>query len=72
MGLLRCLSVALLMAGMLGCTTPQNRKAEADAAIAEEKLQILKEYRACLKANRAEEASEKCAHLERATAATRE
>ena len=37
------------MAGLTGCKSAQERAAEANAQIQEEKLQIMKDYRACLK-----------------------
>lgn len=69
---LLCVCAAVGLLAIVGCTSPQERKAEADAAYAEEKLQILKEYRACLKEHPPEEASARCGHLEKAAQATRD
>lgn len=41
--------ICLVVAGLTGCQSAQERAAEADAQIQEEKLEIMRDYRACLK-----------------------
>ena len=65
-----CLSGAVLAGSLVGCTSPQKRKAhaeargaEARASMEEERLGMLKEYRECLRRYKAKEGAERCAHL---------
>ena len=44
------LSVILIFS-FIGCSTPQERAAEADANFKEERLKILKRYQECVKQN---------------------
>jgi len=44
------LCLCILVGGLLvGCSTPQKRSAEAQAVIDEQKAEIMKDYRECLK-----------------------
>ncbi len=41
----------LLVIGLFGCVTPQERAAEADAKFKEERLKILNQYQECVGKN---------------------
>ncbi len=44
------LCMCILVGGLLvGCSTPMKRSADAQAVIDEQKAEIMKDYRACLK-----------------------
>ena len=44
------LCLCILVGGLLvGCSSPQKRSAKAQAVIDEQKAEIMKDYRACLK-----------------------
>ena len=49
--------------GLVGCgSSPEKRKAEADALMAEEKAKMMQQYNECLKTNEGQEdVSAKCA-----------
>ena len=54
--------MAFFVVGLVGCSSPQKRAAEADAEIAEEKVKIMKKYSECLeKFEGQEDISPKCA-----------
>ncbi|MCZ6801633.1 MAG: hypothetical protein V3T61_03760 [Acidobacteriota bacterium] len=53
--------VFLMMAGVLGCSSPEKRKAEADAQIAEQRAVIMKKYTECLE-KEGENSIKRCAH----------
>jgi len=57
------------VAGLAGCSSsPETRKAEADAQIAEEKVKMMQQYNECLKKNEGkEDVSAKCAHYKEAS-----
>lgn len=62
----------LLIAGTVGCTSAEERKAQAEArgaearaTMEEERLRMLKKYNDCVK-REGPQASEKCAHLKEA------
>ena len=56
--------------GLVGCSSPQKRQAEADAQIAEEKVKMMQQYNECLKKNEGQEdISAKCAHYREASEA---
>ena len=53
-----------VVVGLAGCgSSPDARKAEADAQMAEEKAKMMQQYNECLKTNEGQEdVSAKCAH----------
>ena len=58
----------LCLVGLMGCTSPEKRKAEAEAEIAEEKVKIMKRYSECLTKNEGQEnIAAKCAAYKEAT-----
>ncbi len=62
--------ICLVVAGLTGCQSSQERAAEADAQIQEEKLHIIKDYRACLKKYEGKEGKESaCDQLQKAAEA---
>jgi len=68
--MIRVLVVVCFMIGLMGCTSPETREAEAKADVAEEKVKIMKKYGDCLEKYEGEEdVSEKCAHYKEATEA---
>ena len=68
--MIRGLVFACFMIGLVGCTSPEKRVAEAEADVAEEKVKIIKRYGDCLEKYEGEEdVSEKCAHYKEATEA---
>jgi len=68
--MIRGLVFACFMIGLVGCTSPETREAEAEADVAEEKVKIMKRYGDCLEKYEGEEdVSEKCAHYKEATEA---
>ena len=56
--------MAFYAMGLVGCgSSPQEREAEADATIAEERVKMMQQYRECLKTYEGkEDVAEKCAH----------
>ena len=60
---------AFFLVGLVGCgSSPEERKAEADAEIAEEKVNIMKKYSECLeKYEGQKDVSEKCAPYKEAS-----
>ena len=68
--MIRILMVTCFMIGLVGCTSPEKREAEAKAEVAEEKVKIMKKYSDCLdKYEGEEDVSERCAHYKEATEA---
>ncbi|MDH5588049.1 MAG: hypothetical protein OEZ05_15635 [Nitrospirota bacterium] len=69
--MIRTLLVVILVffvAGLVGCSSPEKRAAEADAQIAEEKVKIMKKYSECLEKNEGKkDVSEKCAPYKEAS-----
>lgn len=62
------LVVSFFVVGLVGCSSPEKRAAEANAEIAEEKANIMKKYSECLeKFEGAKDASEKCAPYKEAS-----
>jgi len=62
--------MAFFIVGLVGCSSPEKRKAEADAEIAEEKAKIMKKYGECLeKYEGKKDVSEKCAQYKEASEA---
>ena len=61
--------MAFFVVSLVGCgSSPEERKAEADAEIAEEKVNIMKKYSECIEKNAGkEDASEKCAQYKEAS-----
>ena len=61
--------MAFFVVGLVGCgSSPEERKAEADAEIAEEKVNIMKKYSECLeKYEGQKDVSEKCAPYKEAS-----
>ena len=66
------LSGVMLISSLLGCSTPQERKAQAEArgaeakaAVEEERLKMLRAYNDCLK-KEGPEGVQKCEHLKAA------
>ena len=60
--------VSFFVVGLVGCSSPEKRAAEANAEIAEEKAKIIKKYSECLeKYEGAKDASEKCAQYKEAS-----
>ena len=61
--------MAFFLVGLVGCgSSPEERKAEADAEIAEEKVNIMKKYSECLeKYEGKKDVSEKCAPYKEAS-----
>lgn len=58
----------LCLVGLMGCTNPETRKAEAEAEIAEEKVKIMKRYSECLQKNEGQEnIAANCAAYKEAT-----
>ena len=55
--------MAFFVVGLVGCSsTPEEREAEADAVIAEEKVRMMQRYSECLKKYEGkEDGAEKCA-----------
>lgn len=54
--------------GLVGCSNPEKRAAEANAEIAEEKVNIMKKYSECLeKYEGKKDVSEKCAPYKEAS-----
>ncbi len=51
----RMFLLSLLLVGLSGCTSAQERQDEADADIKEQKLLLLQDYRNCLKEHKGEE-----------------
>ena len=73
MAIVRLMCVCLFVAGLSGCgSSPQERAAEADAKMQEEKLLILQDYRKCLQENQGKEgAEENCEAIRKAAEAFR-
>ncbi len=70
MAISRFMLICLFVAGLSGCTSAQERAAEADADMQEEKLLILQDYRKCLQKNQGKEgADENCEPLRKAAEA---
>ena len=68
--MIRILMVTCFMIGLVGCTSPEKREAEAKAEVAEEKVKIMKKYSDCLdKYEGEQDVSERCAHYKEATEA---
>jgi hypothetical protein len=62
------LVVSLFVVGLVGCSSPEKRAAEANAEIAEEKANIMKKYSECLeKYEGQKDVSEKCAPYKEAS-----
>ena len=62
------LVVSIFLVGMVGCSGPESRKAEAEAQIAEEKAKMMKQYNECLKEHEgSKDVSEKCAPYKEAS-----
>jgi len=62
------LVVAFSLVGLIGCSSPAERKAEADAEISEEKVKFMQKYGDCLeKYEGQEDVGKKCAHYKEAT-----
>ena len=62
--------MAFFVVGLVGCSSPEKRAAEADAEVAEEKAKIMKKYTECLeKYEGKEDVSEKCAPYKEASEA---
>ncbi|WP_342346399.1 hypothetical protein [uncultured Nitrospira sp.] len=63
--------MAISMVGLVGCgASPEERKADADAQISEEKVKIIQQYTECLaKYEGQKDVSEKCAHYKEASEA---
>jgi cytochrome c biogenesis protein ResB len=60
--------MAFFVVGLVGCSSPEKRAAEADAEIAEEKVNIMKKYSECLeKFEGQKDVSEKCAPYKEAS-----
>jgi len=60
--------MAFFVVGLVGCSNPEKREAEADAEIAEEKVKIMKRYSECLeKFEGQKDVSEKCAPYKEAS-----
>ena len=61
--------MAFFLVGLVGCgSSPEERKAEANAEIAEEKVNIMKKYSECLeKYEGKKDVSEKCAPYKEAS-----
>ena len=60
--------IAFFVVGLVGCSSPEKRAAEADAEIAEEKVKIMKMYSECIQENAGKkDASEKCAQYKEAS-----
>ena len=60
--------MAFFVVGLVGCSSPEKRAAEADAEIAEEKVSIMKKYSECLeKFEGQKDVSEKCAPYKEAS-----
>ena len=60
--------MAFFVVGLVGCSSPEKRAAEADAEIAEEKVNIMKKYSECLeKYEGQEDVSAKCAPYKEAS-----
>lgn len=61
--------MAFLIIGLAGCgSSPEERKAEADAQISEEKVKLMQQYSECLAKYEGEkDVSEKCASYKEAT-----
>ena len=55
MAVTRLFLLFLLLVGLSGCTSAQERQDEADADIKEQKLLLLQDYRNCLKEHKGEE-----------------
>ena len=62
--------MAFCIVGLVGCSSPEKRAAEAEAEIAEEKAKIMKKYGECLEKYEGEkDVSEKCAQYKEASEA---
>ena len=60
--------VSFFVVGLVGCSSPEKRAAEANAEIAEEKANIMKKYSECLeKYEGTKDVSEKCAPYKEAS-----
>jgi len=60
--------MAFFVVGLVGCSSPEKRAAEADAEIAEEKVKIMKMYSECIQKHAGKkDASEKCAQYKEAS-----
>jgi len=60
--------MAFFIVGLVGCSSPEKRAAEANAEIAEEKVNIMKKYSECLeKFEGQKDVSEKCAPYKEAS-----
>ena len=60
--------VAFFIVGLIGCSSPETRKAEADADISEEKAKLMQKYGECLAQYAGQEdAGKKCASYKEAT-----
>lgn len=68
--MVRILVIACFMIGLVGCTSPEKRAAEAEADVAEEKVKFMRMYGDCLeKYEGQEDVSEKCNQYKEATEA---
>ena len=60
--------MAFFIVGLVGCSSPEKRAAEAEAEIAEEKVNIMKKYSECLEKHEGQkDVSEKCAPYKEAS-----
>ena len=63
--------MAFFVVGLVGCSSPGDRAAEADAEIAEEKVKILKMYSECIQKHAGKKDAslylEKCAQYKEAS-----
>ena len=60
--------VSFFLVGLVGCSSPEKRAAEAEAEIAEEKVNIMKKYSECLeKYEGQKDVSGKCAPYKEAS-----
>ena len=60
--------MVFFVVGLVGCSSPETRKAEADAEISEEKVKFMQKYGDCLeKYEGQEDVAKKCAHYKEAT-----
>lgn len=69
MGRTLLLVMAFFMVGLTGCgASPEERKADADAQISEEKVKLMQQYSECLaKYEGQKDVSEKCAPYKEAS-----
>jgi hypothetical protein len=60
--------VSFFLVGLIGCSNPEKREAEANAEIAEEKVKFMQKYGDCLeKYEGQEDVTKKCAPYKEAT-----